>query len=204
MFTNQIIDTQTLPQFENIPLKPLKKSYFKIVLFNVVLVWLLIGGGFLGTIFFKDLKIPLSYYVIVLSAFTVFMLFILLVNYFEVKSRGFAFRTHDAVYKSGIIKQTTFIVPYNRVQHVALHQGWISRKLGLAKLELFTAGGSTSDLQIPGISVYQAKLYKDVVVKKMKALEAENTNIKEVSALDTNVSLESTAILPNEKPSDEN
>jgi membrane protein YdbS with pleckstrin-like domain len=34
-----------------------------------------------------------------------------------------AFREHDVLYKYGILATKTIIIPYNRVQHVALHEG---------------------------------------------------------------------------------
>ena len=73
---------------------------------------------------------------------------------------------HDAIYKSGLISETTTIIPFNRVQHVALHQGFISRKLGLASIELFTAGGSSSDLEIPGLLLADAQIIKIWFPKK--------------------------------------
>jgi membrane protein YdbS with pleckstrin-like domain len=82
-------------------------------------------------------------------------------------NKGFAFRIHDAIYKEGLISETTTIIPFNRVQHVALHQGFISRKLGLASIELFTAGGSSSDIEIPGLQLEQAQKIKNLVSQKI-------------------------------------
>lgn len=66
-----------------------------------------------------------------------------------------------------MISETTTIIPFNRVQHVALHQGFISRKLGLASVELFTAGGSSSDLEIPGLLLADAQIIKNLVSQKI-------------------------------------
>ena len=43
----------------------------------------------------------------------------------------------------------------------------ISRKLGLASIELFTAGGSSSDLEIPGLLLSDAQLIKNLVSQKI-------------------------------------
>jgi membrane protein YdbS with pleckstrin-like domain len=53
------------------------------------------------------------------------------------------------------------------VQHVALHQGFISRRLGLASVELFTAGGNSSDLEIPGLLFSDAQIIKNLVSQKI-------------------------------------
>ncbi len=92
---------------------------------------------------------------------------------FSFQKKGYVFREHDAIYKSGLISETTTIIPFNRVQHVALHQGFISRKLGLASVELFTAGGSSSDLEIPGLLLADAQIIKNLVSQKINPPKKE-------------------------------
>ena len=87
--------------------------------------------------------------------------------------KGFALREHDVIFKSGVISETTTIVTNNRVQHVALHQGMLSRYFGLASIELFTAGGGASDLKINGLSLEDAKKVKESVSLKINEIEAE-------------------------------
>ena len=87
--------------------------------------------------------------------------------------KGFALREHDVIFKSGVISETTTIVTNNRVQHVALHQGMLSRYFGLASIELFTAGGSASDLKINGLLLEDAKKVKESVSLKINEIEAE-------------------------------
>jgi membrane protein YdbS with pleckstrin-like domain len=60
------------------------------------------------------------------------------------------------------------VIPYNRIQHVALHEGFISRYFGLAKVEIFTAGGSASDIKIPGIAITQAEDIKQLLMGKIQ------------------------------------
>ena len=72
------------------------------------------------------------------------------------------------LFKSGVIATTTTIVPYNRIQHVALHEGFISRKYNLAEIQIFTAGGSGSDLEIPGIAKEEAENIKQLLMGKIK------------------------------------
>ena len=88
--------------------------------------------------------------------------------------KGFAIREHDVIFKSGVISETTTIVTNNRVQHVALHQGILSRIFGLASIELFTAGGSSSDLKISGLLLDDAKKIKESVSLKINEIETSN------------------------------
>ena len=72
------------------------------------------------------------------------------------------------LYRYGIIATNTIIIPYNRVQHVALHEGLVSRYFGLVKIEIFTAGGSSSDIEIPGIEKEQAENIKQLLMGKIQ------------------------------------
>jgi membrane protein YdbS with pleckstrin-like domain len=84
------------------------------------------------------------------------------------------------VYKSGLISETTTIVPFQRIQHVALHQGLFSRFFGLASLELFTAGGSSTDLHISGLLLEEAQRYKIWIVEKIDALNEQDEVVTDV------------------------
>ena len=72
------------------------------------------------------------------------------------------------LFRQGVIALNTTIIPYNRIQHVALHEGMVSRYFGLAKIQIFTAGGSSSDLEIPGIEKEQAENIKQLVMGKIQ------------------------------------
>jgi membrane protein YdbS with pleckstrin-like domain len=101
-------------------------------------------------------------------AYFFFLFLVLVLSRISFKKKGFAFRTHDVLFKHGIIATNTIIIPYNRVQHVALHEGFISRYFGLAKIEVFTAGGSASDIEIPGIKKEQAENIKQLLMGKIQ------------------------------------
>lgn len=176
-FTNESIEINTLPKFEEVSLQTLQKSYFKVIALNLALVFVGIILGF--SIFAYFNSEIFSNRVWLLLGVTIPVLFAVIFLYFNLsfKKRGFAFRTHDAIYKSGLLSETTTIVPFNRVQHVALHQGFISRRLGLASIELFTAGGSSSDLEIPGLLLEDAQKIKNLVSQKINETKSEPQEI---------------------------
>jgi membrane protein YdbS with pleckstrin-like domain len=58
------------------------------------------------------------------------------------------------------------VIPYNRVQHVALHEGFISRYFDWQNRS-FTAGGSASDIEIPELKE-QAENIKQLLMGKFK------------------------------------
>ena len=100
--------------------------------------------------------------------YVVLLFIVLFFSRIGFKKKGFAFRNHDVLFRHGIIATNTLVIPYNRVQHVALHEGLFSRFFGLAKIEIFTAGGSSSDIEIPGIAKEQAENIKQLLMGKIQ------------------------------------
>lgn len=70
----------------------------------------------------------------------------------DVPRRGYVVRDKDLVYKAGVLWRSVKAVPYNRVQHAETASGPVDRRYGLARLAVFTAGGSGGDLRIDGLS----------------------------------------------------
>ena len=166
-FTNNPIDITQLPKFEEVQLKGLNPKYITVLLFNFSLLLILVIGGFSTLFYFKQDAFSNMIWMTVVVGIVLFLAGLVLFTKFSFHKKGYAFREHDAIYKSGLISETTTIIPFNRVQHVALHQGFISRKLGLASIELFTAGGSSSDLEIPGLLLADAQIIKNLVSQKI-------------------------------------
>jgi len=165
-FTNETIDTTQLPRFEEVLFTPLHPNYWKLTLIHLFVLFLILATalGF-GLIFNAEL-IPYKWNLVIAAA--VLMLLVLMFSRIAFRKKGFAFRNHDVLFRSGIIATNTIVIPYNRVQHVALHEGFISRILGLAKIEIFTAGGSSSDIEIPGIEKIQAENIKQLLMGKIQ------------------------------------
>lgn len=171
-FTNETIDTISLPKFEETTLTRLHPDYKKIVFFNLGLVFLIIAviAG-LGIYFIEGAK---EYWLPVTVGYTIIAMLSIVIFMISLKNRGFAFRNHDVIYRSGAIAIETTIIPYNRVQHVTMHEGILSRKFGLATVEIFTAGGINSDIKVPGIEKEHAEKIKQLLVGKI--LKEDTTN----------------------------
>ena len=186
-FTNQTIDISTLPKFEETALNPLQKDYFKVMLiqFGIVYTILLIGIITLYVVSDEELiKGKIIYFV---AGWIVLLILNFLYLKVSFAKKGFALREHDVIFKSGVISETTTIVTNNRVQHVALHQGMLSRIFGLASIELFTAGGSSSDLKIKGLLFEDAKKIKESVSLKINEIESVINEEQEIEAPILNV-----------------
>ena len=167
-FSNETIDTSRLPKFEEVVFTALHPKYLRVVLINVaVFIAVLILAPLLLSVINPDVFSG-RVWVILGFVLPVFYILIIVFSILGFQKKGFAFREHDVLYRHGIIATNTIVIPYNRVQHVALHEGLASRFFGLAKIEIFTAGGSSSDIEIPGIEKEQAENIKQLLMGKIQ------------------------------------
>ena len=170
-FSNETINTKQLPRFEEVVYSSLHKNYWKVTLLNSAIFFLIVGIALVfGLVFKTEMKPNQTLFIVLYFVILVITLFFLRLGF---KKKGYAFRNHDVLYRSGVVATNSMVIPYNRVQHVALHQGFISRKLGLASIELFTAGGSSSDLEIPGLLLSDAQSIKNLVSQKINPPKVE-------------------------------
>lgn len=165
-FINEKIDTTQLPKYEEVEFSVLHPNYWKVILISLSFFFLITGIGLGLALNFNE---KLVAFVAELSiAYVVLLFLVLFFCRLGFKKKGFAFRNHDVLFRHGIIATNTLVIPYNRVQHVALHEGLLSRVFGLAKIEIFTAGGSSSDIEIPGIAKEQAENIKQLLMGKIQ------------------------------------
>jgi membrane protein YdbS with pleckstrin-like domain len=165
-FTNNVLDTQNLPKYEKIQLTSLHKKYAVVVMVHALISYLVLSS----ILFFLVWEIPdlLKFRRIMLLVFCILIAINAGYKLLKLKSKKYAFREHDVIFRSGVVSLETMIIPYNRVQHVGLEEGLLSRYLGLAKVQVFTAGGNSSDLEIPGILKDEAEDIKQLLMGKIQ------------------------------------
>ncbi|WNC68674.1 PH domain-containing protein [Thalassotalea nanhaiensis] len=78
--------------------------------------------------------------------------------------KRYAIREHDISYQSGLVFRKTVSQPILRVQHVELKRGPIDRKVGLANLQVFSAGGAMHTFEIPGLDVETAENMRQFIL----------------------------------------
>ena len=167
-FTNETIDTANLPKYEEVAFTSLHPNYKKVVLLNVSLLSCILFFGFGSVAFFKNDEFTQNNLIAIGSLLALVIVLIFFFSLLSYRKKGFAFRNHDVLFRSGIIATSTMVIPYNRIQHVSLHEGLVSRYFGLAKIEIFTAGGNSSDIEIPGIEKSQAEDIKQLLMGKIQ------------------------------------
>jgi len=172
-FTNETIDLNTLPKYEETPLTKPDRKYWKIIIINlcIFLAFVAIGLGLL-ILFNENAR---NHWLLWLSIFVAFAVFLYLISHVSFKRRGFALREKDILYKSGVLAEKTTIIPLNRIQHVALNEGVFSRMFGLGTLQIYTASGSSGEIHIAGIKIEQAKVIRESLVQRLTInTKAEN------------------------------
>ncbi|MCZ4245011.1 PH domain-containing protein [Pedobacter punctiformis] len=173
-FENDTIDIRSIPRYEEIELNKPHRNYWKIILINLLIFLLLLALALTAVcLLVPEVKAYLT--TIIIGHLTLAALLFLLFKA-SFKKRGYALRTHDIVYKSGIIAQSTTIIPLNRIQHIELNEGVFSRIYKLGALQIFTAGGQTGHLHITGIPIEDAKNIKELLLRKLD-LTADKTEV---------------------------
>lgn len=164
-FTNQPIATADLPRYETVTIKPVDLSYWYVILINVILVTIFIGGAAAFSLFAIVDSNPVVW--TVLCVWVGFMIVQLIVRRFAFRKRGYAVRERDVIYRRGVLSTITTIVPFNRIQHVSINEGVISRQLGLAQIQVFTAGGTAANLSISGLPKNEAERVKAYIMGRI-------------------------------------
>lgn len=166
-FNNNQMDTIAFPKAEDVVFEKLDPAYRKVsiyitaIFFVIALLVYLVIGIFIEKLF----QFPLI--LIVLTGWAIVAALFIIVAIKSYDFEGFAVRDKDILYKSGIFFRSVLIIPFNRVQHCEIENGPIDRLFGLAELSLFTAGGSSSDLSIPGLTQDKAASLKNYITNRV-------------------------------------
>ncbi len=160
LLQNLEIEPTELPQIEEVKFNGLEKDY----------LWMrLLGWG----IFFLVSAGVLTFITISTEAkmwmlFTPWLVLLVLIFFVEIRGfgiKGYALREKDITYKSGLIFFHMTSIPFNRIQHCEVSQGPLARLFDLASVKVYTAGGSSSDLSISGLTKERAQKLRDFITK---------------------------------------
>lgn len=170
-FTNTILLpenlTETMPEDFNL----LDKRYLKIIVIRIAIFAILLAGGLIAFILFSDEKIPGLILAAIISAAAIIILYSFIISILGFPKKGYLLREKDISYKTGIIFYKQISVTFNRIQHVEVSQGVLGKLFGLSSVKIFTAGGSASDLSIPGLITADAQKLKAFISEKISLYE---------------------------------
>ena len=167
-FENNKILAQDLPNYEAVAATVLDKKHYWVVLTSTFIVFSFISVGLMLCFYFLNFLKSMPYKQAAAIVYFTFWGLYVVYSWFGFKRKSYCYRTHDVIYNYGVFHKTTVLIPFNRIQHIALHQGLFSRKFGLASLQFYTAGGSTTDISIPGMPLEIAKSFKEMISDKIE------------------------------------
>lgn len=172
LLQNDQIDVSKLPAAEQVEWVSLQPAYLQVNLISLWLTRLAILAVFLVVTAFQE-DFPFWLRWAIAGAWMFFLIISSLLTYYGFKIKGYAIREHDLMYRTGLIFRKVTVIPYNRIQHSEILQGVVERQFNLSRLAVFTAGGSQSDLIIPGLTRERAEQMRSWVSKKVEADEEE-------------------------------
>jgi len=165
IFSNDLV--LELPDIKKIEFIKINKNYLKVILINLFLVFspLYIGLILLHQLVFtKEIN---EFIIPIYSVFTAVFGFVIWYILLSFTKRKYALREKDISYKSGLLVRQITTVPFSRIQHVETDEKPISRIFGLASLSIYTAGDSSDDLVIKGITKKKALKIKEFITTKI-------------------------------------
>lgn len=170
--SNLSLNVDELPKTSHLQLQSLAPIYPKVRLglsgffFGVLLI---IGGVALKQTIkpLPTTAVPIIEYILLVIA-TVAVIELIYI-YFADQQKKYALRELDLHFTSGLIFRKTVSQPILRIQHVELKRGPIDRKVGLAKLQVFSAGGAMHTFEIPGLPIEEAESIRQFILSHKDA-----------------------------------
>ncbi len=171
-FENPEIHLTDLPVLSEEKFLPLESAYLTVSVISRLLSLLFVFTAFyIGMHTFRVM--PEEYFKLLPFGIIGFSVLSLSLVAIGVRFKGYKIRAKDIHYKRGWISRSLTSVPFNRIQHVEIAQGMVDRWMGLATLKVYTAGGSQSDLSIPGLTYAKASKLRQFLLQKIGSDEEE-------------------------------
>jgi len=166
IFENHEINIDALPKVETGTFQQLDENYLVVKYIGSFIFFLILGFGLIMSYFLTEVtEVPGLFWGLV-GLWIVWAITSFVLTNLGYKIRGYILRDKDLVHRKGVVFKTMTTIPFNRVQHCEVSQGIIQRMFDLHTLQIFTAGGSNSDLSIPGLKADTAQRIKEFIINK--------------------------------------
>ena len=169
IFTNPQVELSELPRASELTYESLERNYLFASIIRTLILFVLIGGVLLFINLNPEVELPPYVGLAMAIIWPVLLIFFLWLAWRGYQIEGFAVREKDLLHKKGVIFRKETAIPFKRVQHCEIQQGPIQRALKLSTLEIFTAGGSSSDLSISGLHPDTAQRLKVFLLQQTNA-----------------------------------
>lgn len=170
-FTNSVILPENLPEVNSKEFTGLNRKYLSILIVRIFIFFLFMAGGLAALLIFNE-EIPRKLVGIPGGAAIILIITISLVfTLLGFSRKGYLVREQDISFQKGLITYKLTTVPFNRIQHVEVNQGVLTKLMGLSSVKIYTAGGSYSDLSIPGLPTTEAQRLKSFLSDQISRYE---------------------------------
>ncbi|MFT4537256.1 MAG: membrane protein YdbS with pleckstrin-like domain [Saprospiraceae bacterium] len=173
MFLNNQVYPYELPSIRDIQYQSLEKEYLNAEIISQGILWLILLIVAFGTSFIHEEDAPQWVKYILSTIVGLLAIFSFAMTYLGFKYKKYALRERDIIYSSGVLWRSNVVIPFNRVQHAEVSQGPLDRLFNLSSLKIYTAGGSSSDLAIPGLQPSEAERIKYFILNRTASDEEE-------------------------------
>lgn len=163
-FENINIDPASLPKFEEAEFHPVLKQYLVKRNITTSISILIFSTAWAGFWFYNN-NFPLL--LTGLGVLLLLWVFRIWNNLKFQQNLGYSLRDKDILFRRGFFVSRITVVPFNRIQHASISRDVLDKMLGISSLEIFTAGGSGSDIRIPGLPPELAKSLKESLAVKL-------------------------------------
>ncbi|MEM6319182.1 MAG: PH domain-containing protein [Bacteroidota bacterium] len=166
IFENLEINIDELPKVETGDFQRLDSNYLVVSYIGGTIFFLFLGFGLLGAYFGTDFFDEANVFWSAVGLWIAWAIASFVLRTLGYRIRGYILRDKDIIHRKGVLFKSITTIPFNRVQHCEVSQGVIQRMFDLHTLQIFTAGGSNSDLSIPGLKADTAQRIKDFIINK--------------------------------------
>lgn len=151
----------------DIQYQPVSPDYKQLLRVDILFNWgLLLVAGLIASYFLAIIQ----YLHTGLGAIIILIIMALLMTLWVARRyrlTGYQVLPQEVHFRTGALWRTQTAVAVNRIQHVEITQGPVERYFKLAKLVIYTAGGSGSDLSVPGLPQVEAEQIRDQLLQRI-------------------------------------
>lgn len=162
-FQNNTLNINDLPRFETVEGHPVASVYLKLLRILYAFWFVVLIGVFIA-LYLNPKTLNVIFYPLV-GVLVIFYSLIIVEIEKGFGLRKFGIREKDIIFQKGFFVFKETIVPYKRIQHVEVKQNIIFKAFKLFTLKVYTAGSSSGDLSIKGLSQANADKIKAQILK---------------------------------------
>lgn len=168
-FTNPVIPPEVLPEIRKEDFQPVDPKYLQLIYYRIAIAFVIMTASLAVLLVVSKEGWPTALTWILAGIIVFIVIYSVIISKLSFPYRGYLIREKDLSYKRGLITFKMSSIPYKRIQHVELNQGVIAKRMGLASIKIFTAGGSSDDLSIPGLPVETAQQIRGFLSDKISS-----------------------------------